>query len=72
MGPPPTAPGNRKFFIAATDYFTKWVEAEPLATIKEKHVKRCVWQTVVTRFGVPKILISDNDTQFDGRLFRGF
>ena len=72
VGPLPTAPGNRKFFIAATDYFTKWVEAEPLATIKEKDVKRFVWQNVVTRFGVPKILISDNGTQFDGRLFRGF
>ena len=27
---------------------------------------------MVTRFGIPKILISDNGTQFDGRLFRGF
>lgn len=72
VGPLPTAPGNRKFFIAATDYFTKWVEAEPLATIKEKDVKRFVWQNVVTRFGILKILISDNGTQFDGCLFRGF
>ena len=43
MGPLPTAQGNRKFFIAATDYFTKWVETEPLATIKEKDGKRFVW-----------------------------
>lgn len=35
-------------------------------------MKRFVWQNVVTRFGVPKILIFDNGTQFDGRLFRGF
>lgn len=72
VGPLPAAPGNRKFFIATTDYFTKWVEAEPLATIKEKDVKKFVWQNIVTRFGIPKALISDNGTQFDGKLFRGF
>ncbi|XP_028075765.1 uncharacterized protein LOC114277996 [Camellia sinensis] len=60
--PLPVAPGNRKFFIAATDYFTKWVEAEPLATIKEKDVKKFVWKNVITRFGIPKALISDNGT----------
>ncbi|XP_028106474.1 protein NYNRIN-like [Camellia sinensis] len=72
VGPLPAAPGNRKFFIAATDYFTKWVEAEPLATIKEKDVKKFVWQNIITRFGIPRALVSDNGTQFDGKLFRGF
>ncbi|XP_028113210.1 uncharacterized protein LOC114311294 [Camellia sinensis] len=66
------APGNRKFFIVATDYFTKWVKAEPLATIKEKDMKRFVWQNVITRFGIPRALVSDNGTQFDGKHFRGF
>ncbi|XP_028058479.1 uncharacterized protein LOC114262317 [Camellia sinensis] len=59
------APGNRKFFIAAIDYFTKWVEAEPLATIKEKDVKKFVWQNVITRFGIPKALISDNELKIE-------
>ncbi|XP_028053007.1 uncharacterized protein LOC114257443 [Camellia sinensis] len=72
VGPLPAAPGNHKFFIAATDYFTKWVKAEPLATIKEKDVKKFIWQNVITRFGIPKALISDNGTQCDGKLFRGF
>ncbi|XP_028087698.1 uncharacterized protein LOC114288396 [Camellia sinensis] len=72
VGPLPATPGNRKFFISATDYFTKWVEAEPLATIKEKDVKKFVWQNVITHFGIPKALIPDNGTQFDGKLFREF
>ncbi|XP_028054340.1 uncharacterized protein LOC114258571 [Camellia sinensis] len=67
-----TFPGNRKFFIAATDYFTKWVEADSLATIREKDVKKFVWKNVITRFGISKALISDNGAQFDGKLFRGF
>ncbi|XP_028084862.1 uncharacterized protein LOC114285981 [Camellia sinensis] len=72
VGPLPATPGNRKFFIATTDYFTKWVEAEPLATMKEKDVKKFVWQNVITRFGIPRALVSDNGTQFDRKIFHGF
>ena len=48
------------------------VEAEALASIKEKDVKKFVWQNIITRFGIPKALISDNGTQFDGKIFKGF
>ncbi|GJW50720.1 reverse transcriptase domain-containing protein [Tanacetum coccineum] len=33
VGPFPEAPGRVKFLIVAIDYFTKWAEAEPIATI---------------------------------------
>ena len=42
------------------DYFTKWVETEPLANIKDVNAKKFVWKYIVTRFGIPYILISDN------------
>ena len=32
-GPFPTAPGGYKYIILAIDYFTKWIEAEPAASI---------------------------------------
>ncbi|KAK3023184.1 hypothetical protein RJ639_044171 [Escallonia herrerae] len=35
LGPFPMATGQRRFVIVAIDYFTKWTEAEPLATITE-------------------------------------
>ena len=38
--PLPRAPGNKRFLIVATDYFTKWVEAEPLSNIRDVDVKR--------------------------------
>jgi hypothetical protein len=37
VGPLPRATGNRCWLIVATDYFTKWVEVEPLANIREKY-----------------------------------
>ena len=52
--------GNKKYLLVGTDYFTKWVEAESLANIKVVDVKRFVWKNIVTRFGVPHVLISDN------------
>ena len=39
LGPFPTASGQRKFLLVAIDYFTKWVEAEPLAKITEAKVQ---------------------------------
>ena len=55
-----------------TDYFTKWVEAEPLANIRDVDTKRFVWKNIVTRFGVPHVLISDNSLQFDNKMFRRY
>ncbi|GFS41482.1 hypothetical protein Acr_00g0074590 [Actinidia rufa] len=37
IGSCPEPPGNKRFLLAATDYFTKWVEAEPRAQIKEAY-----------------------------------
>ena len=33
VGPFPKAAGNKKYLLVGTDYFTKWVETEPLANI---------------------------------------
>ncbi|GKA18840.1 reverse transcriptase domain-containing protein [Tanacetum coccineum] len=35
-GPFPEGPGKVKFLIVAMDYFTKWIEAKPVATITGK------------------------------------
>ncbi|KAL6343061.1 hypothetical protein AAG906_017873 [Vitis piasezkii] len=36
VGPLPAAPAQKKFLLVATDYFSKWVEAEAYASIKDK------------------------------------
>ena len=60
LGPLPIAMGQCKFIIVAMDYFTKWAEAEPLATITEHKVCNFVWCSIICRFGIPRSLVSDN------------
>lgn len=38
LGPFPIGRRQLKFLIVAIDYFTKWVEAEPLAKITEPNI----------------------------------
>ena len=49
-----------KFLLIAIDYFTKWVEAEALATSMEAKVWNFVWKNIVYRFGIPQTIISNN------------
>ena len=72
MGPFPKVIGNKRYLLVYTDYFTKWVEAKPLANIRDVDIKRFIWKNIVTRFGVPYVLISDNGLQFDSKAFRKY
>ena len=72
VGPFPKAAGNKRYLLIGTDYFTKWVEAEPLANIRDVDAKKFIWRNIVTRFRVPHTLISDNGLQFDNKAFRRY
>ena len=72
MGPFPTTIRQLKFLVVSIDYFTKWVEAEALATITEKNVRSFVWRNIVCRYGIPRVLVLDNGKQFDNDAFRDF
>jgi len=53
-----------KYLVVAIEYFTKWIEAEPVAQISAHKVQHFVWKCIVCCFGVPRHLMSDNGTQF--------
>ena len=42
VGSFPKAARNKRYLLVGTDYFTKWVEAEPLANIRDVDAKRFV------------------------------
>ena len=58
--------------LVATNYVRKLVEAEALANIRDVDVKKFVWKNIITRFGVPQVLILDNGLQFDSKAFREY
>ncbi|GJW96144.1 reverse transcriptase domain-containing protein [Tanacetum coccineum] len=62
--PFPEGPRKVKFLIVAMDYFIKWIEAKPVATITGNQIKKFVWDNIVYRFGLPGEIISDNEKQF--------
>ncbi|XP_061373314.1 uncharacterized protein LOC133315664, partial [Gastrolobium bilobum] len=70
LGPFPKATGRIQWLIVAIDYFTKWVEAEAVATITSQKVRKFFWRNVVYRFGIPGEVITDNGTQFTDSKFR--
>ena len=72
MGPFPIGVRQLKFLVVGIDYFTKWVKAEALATIMEKNIRNFVWRNIICKFGIPRILVSDNGKQFDNNAFRDF
>ena len=47
------AKGQVKFTVIVVDYFTKWAEAEHLATITEKKMEIFVVRNILNRFGKP-------------------
>jgi hypothetical protein len=66
------AQGNLKYVVVAVEYFSKLIEAKPLATITSATVQKFFWQNIVCRFGVPKAITIDNGTQFDAETFKDF
>ena len=72
LGPLPIGRGQCKFIVVSVDYFTKWAEAEPLATITKQKVRNFIWRSIVCRFGIPRALVSDNGKQFDNPKLRDF
>nr|KYP36265.1 Pro-Pol polyprotein [Cajanus cajan] len=72
LGPFPIAKGQLKFLIVGIDYFTKWIEAEPLVRITTTNVQRFTWRKIICRYGLPQAITTDNGKQFVDRNFEQF
>ena len=70
VGPLPTTPAQKKLLLVATDYFSKWIEAEAFSSIKDRDVTQFIWKNIVCWFDIPRSIVSDNGPQFDCRVYR--
>nr|KYP70484.1 Transposon Ty3-I Gag-Pol polyprotein [Cajanus cajan] len=72
LGSFPPAKGQLKFLLVAIDYFTKWIEACPLAKITTENIQKFTWKSIICRFGIPHFLVTDNGRQFIAQSFEDF
>ena len=60
------------FIIVATDYFTKWVEPQPLVNVTQAVVIKFIKTQIIYQFGVPETITTDQDTMFTGKKMKVF
>ncbi|GJV35178.1 reverse transcriptase domain-containing protein [Tanacetum coccineum] len=69
-GPFPEGPGKVKFLIVAMDYFTKWIEAKPVATITGKARSKRFVGSVKTSLCIQQHFASVKHPQTNGLVER--
>jgi len=70
MGPWPTTSRGNRFIVIYQDYFSNWIEVFPLARHTAVDVASILVNEVITRYGVPLKLHSDQGREFESTLFQ--
>ncbi|WZZ45725.1 hypothetical protein YC2023_041995 [Brassica napus] len=63
---------QKHFLLVLTYFFSKWVEADSYASIKDVQVESFVWRNIICRHGVPYEIVTDNGSQFISTQFEAF
>ncbi|XP_074360464.1 uncharacterized protein LOC141700650 [Apium graveolens] len=71
MGPFPRAKGDLRYLLVLIDNMTKWVEAKAMRTINQHDYIKFM-DNILMRFGIPRVLVSDNGPQFVGSEFESY
>jgi hypothetical protein len=64
LGPFTPVAGQLKHLIVVIDYYTKWIEMDPLASIAFIKVQNFVFCQIICHFGIPAEVIFDNGIQY--------
>jgi hypothetical protein len=66
VGPinPPTKRSGARYIITGTEYLTIWEKAAPLKYCSAETTTHFLFEQLITRFGCPSLLMSDQGTHF--------
>jgi hypothetical protein len=68
VGPFKIAPGGLTHLLVVVDKFTKWIEAKPIKKLDGSSTIK-FFNEIITRYGVPHSIITDNGTNFAKGVF---
>ena len=68
LGPFPKSILGNIYLLVITDHFTKWVETCPLINFRTKTVVNVFVSQVISRYGVPLEILTDQGRNFDSKL----
>jgi hypothetical protein len=66
-----SSPGGHTFMLVAVDKFTKWIEAMPVTSAATTCAVQFL-RSIVSRFGVPHSIITDNGSNFTAEEFQDY
>jgi hypothetical protein len=70
MGPFPRSTRGNKYIMVVGDYFTRWLQAIPLKDQEAVTVADALIEKMISLFGVPLELHTDQGTNFESQLFK--
>ena len=68
MGPFPSSFGNL-YILLVMDYVSKWVEVIAYPINDASTVAGFIQRNILSRFGAPRIIISDEESHFSNKFF---
>ena len=70
IGPLPTSSQQNNYLSVTTDFFSKYVFLKPLRKATAKNVVRHIREDVILNYGAPRLIITDNGSQYISKEFK--
>lgn len=70
LGPLPRTKQGNKYLLVIGDYFSKWLDAIPLRNQEAPTIAKKLVERIVSIFGVPLSIHSDQGSNFESDVFR--
>lgn len=70
VGPLPVSLNGNKYILSMVDDLTRFVDFTPMPDQLADTVARCLYEEILSRYTIPKSIVTDNGSNFDGSVFK--